>query len=125
MSEDALRAEVVGKTRDGYFRGSGKTWTATHLPNGRSEFAYDGRTWSGHWTVRRRVFCSFGEERVPAGLAPGGCWSAVKLSANCYEYYLVYPGKDAGAGEGWTDTQWYARGWRREEPSTCSVSPSV
>lgn len=125
MSEDALRAEVIGKTRDGYFRSNGKAWTSTHRPNGRSEFTYGGTTWSGHWTVRGRVFCSFAEDETPAELARGGCWSAVKLSANCYEYYFVDPGRGAGAADGWTDARWYARGWRREEASTCPEPPSV
>jgi hypothetical protein len=125
MSEEALRAEVVGKTRDGYFRVNGKAWTSTHLANGRSEFAYDGRTWSGHWMLQGRVFCTFGDERVPAALPRDSCWSAVKLSANCYEYYSVRPSRGAGAEDWQTDTQWYARGWRREEPSTCSESPTV
>jgi len=123
MSEEAMRAEFIGKTRDGHFR-TGKTWTSTHLANGRSEFIYDGRTWLGHWTLRGRVFCTFGDP-VTLPVLPNGCWSAVKVSANCYEYYVVRPSGAEAAENAWTDSQWFARGRRREEPSTCTETPSV
>ena len=120
MSEDAIRAEIIGKTRDGHFR-TGKTWTSTHWPNGRSEVAYNGKTWSGHWTLRGKVFCTVGDRTTMPELGDG-CWSALKVSANCYEYYGVRP----GGSESVTDSRWFARGWRREAPSTCTTeTPSV
>ena len=123
MSEEAIRAEFIGKARDGYFR-AGKTWSSTHRANGRSDFSADGRTWAGHWTLRGRVLCTFVDPKtLPA--RPGGCWSAVKVSANCYEYYVARPGRAETGEDAWTDQRWFARGWRREQPSTCMETTPI
>ena len=40
------------------------------------------------WYFRGHVFCTFYDPPLPPPLN-GGCWTAIKTSANCYEFYLA------------------------------------
>ena len=40
----------------------------------------------GHWYFRGNVFCTFYD---PGYGLNGGCWTAIKASANCYEFYIA------------------------------------
>ena len=78
----------------------------------------------GHWYFRGHVFCTFYD---PGYGLNGGCWTAIKASANCYEFYV------AGLNDGRPEDEaapgplggWAARAWRKGEPSTCEDKPSV
>jgi len=121
-----MRADFVGKTLDGHY-GNGLTWTESYLADGRLDYREAGRRATGNWYFRGHVFCTFYDP--PAALPPlnGGCWTTIKVSANCYEFYLAGlapepPYEDGAPGMA---QRWNARGWRQEEPSTCSDKPSV
>jgi hypothetical protein len=126
MTEEAMRSAFIGKTLDGYY-GNGLTWTETYLGDGRLDYRESARRATGRWHFRGHVFCTFYDPPLPEPPLSGGCWTAIKTSANCYEFYLAGlspepPFEDDASGMG---RRWNARGWRQEEPSTCSEKPSV
>jgi hypothetical protein len=126
MSEEAMRAAFIGKTLDGHYS-SGTAWTEVYFKDGRLDYREGQRRAVGKWHFHGHVFCTFYD---PPPLRPplnGGCWTAIKISANCYEFYLAgvtpnppFEDDDAGAAR-----RWNARGWRNDEPSTCREKPSV
>jgi hypothetical protein len=126
MTEEAMRSAFIGKTLDGHY-GSGLAWTETYFADGRLDYRESRRRAVGKWHFRGHVFCTFYDP--PAALPPlnGGCWTAIKTSANCYEFYLAGltpepPFADDTPGMA---QRWNARGWRNDEPSTCTDKPSV
>jgi hypothetical protein len=120
MSEDAMRAAFIGKTLDGHYV-DGLRWTETYNPDGRLEYRETARNGIGYWYFRGSVFCTFYD---PGHGLNGGCWNAIKTSANCYEFYTAASERDDEAGPGPLGG-WTARAWRRGEPSTCQDKPSV
>jgi hypothetical protein len=126
MTEQAMRAAFIGKTLDGHY-GNGVTWTETYMEDGRLDYRENQRQAGGNWRFRGHVFCTF--YQAPAAQPPlsGGCWTAIKASANCYEFYLagLSPEPPYEDGAGGMAQRWNARGWRQEEPSTCTDKPSV
>ena len=126
MTEEAMRSAFIGKTLDGHY-GNSITWTESYLANGRLDYREAERQAVGTWYFRGHVFCTF---YAPPLLHPpltGGCWTAIKTSANCYEFYLAgltpeSPFADDTPGMA---QRWNARGWRKDEPSTCMEKPSV
>ena len=73
------------------------------------------------------MFCTFYDPSPAIPPLTGGCWTAIKVSANCYEFYLAglapeAPFEDDPEG---ANRRWNARGWRQDEPSTCHDKPSV
>jgi hypothetical protein len=126
MSEEAMRAEFIGKTLDGYY-GTGVGWTEAYLGNGRLDYRESARRAVGNWYFRGHVFCTFydpSESQLPMN---GGCWTTIKTSANCYEFYLAGLTREPPFEDDMADMRqrWNARGWRNDEPSTCSDKPSV
>jgi hypothetical protein len=124
MTEANMRAEFIGKTLDGHYRG-GVTWTETYRTEGRLNYREKLRRAEGTWYFRGLVFCTFYDAPYRPQLN-GGCWTVIKASANCYEFY---PSGLRDLQE--TDTPpapiypWSARGWRTDEPSTCMEKPMV
>jgi hypothetical protein len=124
MSEQAMRTAFIGKTLDGHY-GDGATWTETYFDNGRLDYRERDRRAVGDWSFRGHVFCTFYDPAQPRALT-GGCWTAIKSGANCYEFYLASLGREDPVDEdGGPIRRWNARGWRQGEPSTCSDKPSV
>jgi hypothetical protein len=126
MTEEAMRQAFIGKTLDGHY-GNEVGWTETYLADGRLDYRESARRAAGRWHFRGHVFCTFYDPPLPQPLINGGCWTAIKTSANCYEFYLAGlnpdpPFDDATPGMA---QRWNARGWRTEEPSTCGEKPSV
>jgi len=123
MTEEAMRAAFIGKTLDGHYI-DGLRWTETYGADGRLDYRERARNGLGHWYFRGNVFCTFYD---PGYGLNGGCWTAIKASANCYEFYV------AGLNDGRTEDDaapgplgnWAARAWREGEPSTCQDKPSV
>jgi len=126
MTEAAMRAAFIGKTLDGHY-GNGVTWTETYLDNGRLDYRERRRRAVGNWHFRGHVFCTFYDPSPALPPLNGGCWTAVKTSANCYEFYLAgltpeppFADDTPSMAQGWN-----ARSWRQDEPSTCHDKPSV
>jgi hypothetical protein len=123
MTEAAMRAAFIGKTLDGQYV-DGLRWTETYNGDGRLDYRESARKGLGYWYFRGRVFCTFYD---PGYGLNGGCWTAVKTSVNCYEFYI------AGLTDRFSDGEtgpgplgnWAARAWRSGEPSTCEENPSV
>jgi hypothetical protein len=126
MTEDAMRAAFIGKTLDGHY-GNGLTWTETYLDNGRLDYREGARRAVGNWHFRDHVFCTFYDPPPAQPPLNGGCWTTIKVSANCYEFYVAGlapepPFADDLPG---MPQRWTARGWRKDAPSTCHDKPSV
>ena len=105
-----MRAAFIGKTLDGHYV-DGLRWTETYDADGRLDYRESARKGSGHWYFRGHVFCTFYD---PGYGLNGGCWTAIKASANCYEFYIAgltehEPEDEAAPGPlgGWA-----ARAWR-------------
>lgn len=123
MTEDAMRAAFIGRTLDGHYV-DGLRWSETYTANGRLDYRESVRKGLGYWYFQGNVFCTLYDPGQ--GLA-GGCWTAIKASSNCYEFYvagLIVPpsGDDAGPGP---LGSWAARAWRQGEPSTCEDRPTA
>jgi len=126
MSEAAMRAAFIGKTLDGHY-GNGLTWTEIYFADGRLDYREPGRRAVGKWHFRGHVFCTFYDPARAQPPLAGGCWTAIKSGANCYEFYLagLMPDDPAGDDPDGAIQRWNARGWRQSEPSTCQDKPSV
>jgi hypothetical protein len=126
MSEEAMRAAFIGKTLDGHY-GNGVTWTEVYLANGRLDYREGNRQAVGEWHFSGHVFCTFYDPPLLRPPLSGGCWTAIKASANCYEFYLAGLTPDPPFEDGTPGMagRWTARAWRQEEPSTCNEKPSV
>lgn len=126
MSEAAMRQAFIGKTLDGHYA-DGTAWTEVYFGDGRLDYREGRRRAVGRWHFHGHVFCTFYD---PPPLRPplnGGCWTAVAVGANCYEFYLAGlrpdpPFDDAAPG---MELRWNARAWRTDEPATCNAKPSV
>lgn len=127
MTESAMRDAFVGKTLEGHY-GNGRSWIETYTKDGRLDYREGPREAKGTWHFRGAVFCTF-YDAAYRPMFNGGCWVVQKVSANCYEFYLAPPGlrpPEADADEEPDAiSRWNARGWRREEPSTCGERPTV
>ena len=123
MSEDAMRGAFIGKTLDGYYA-DGEGWTETYGRDGRLDYRDGKRASLGYWYFREHVFCTFYDPGQPIN---GGCFTAVQVSANCYEFFLAdfserEADKEPAPGP---VGRWVARASRRGEPSTCEARPTV
>jgi hypothetical protein len=117
MTEEAMRAAFIGKTLQGHYV-DGLAWSETYSEDGRLDYREALRRGRGSWHFQgRRVFCTFYD---PGHGLSGGCWTALQVSRNCYEFYsaewLLPEENEAAPGPLRT---WIARGWRQGEPSSC------
>ena len=129
MSEEAMRADFVGKTLQGYYR-DGVTWSASYDEEGRyrvGEKELDGKELraEGRWYFRGRAFCFF--YGPPAWRLEERCVATVKVGANCYEFHRDWPdARMPSDGRGFSpEPRWHSRGWRQGEPSTCEEKATV
>ena len=121
-----MREAFIGRTLDGHY-GNGVAWTEAYGADGRLDYREASRAATGRWYFRGHVFCTFYEPTAGQPGLNGGCWTTVKVSANCYEFYLAGLNREPPFEDG-TDgmaLRWNARAWRQGEPSTCSEKPSV
>lgn len=123
MSEEAMRAAFIGNTLDGYYV-DGLRWTETYSKDGRLDYRENQRKGVGYWYFRGNVFCTFYD---PGYGLNGGCWTAIEVDSNCYEFHVagaqeISPEREAAPGP---LGRWSARAWRKGEPSTCEGRPSV
>ena len=123
MTEEAMRQAFIGGTLDGHYV-DGLRWSESYTADGRLDYREAVRNGVGYWYFRERVFCTFYD---PGQGLSGGCWTAIKVSTNCYEFY-VSGLADPQSGEEATPGplgSWTARAWRQGEPSTCEDRPSA
>ena len=128
MSEEAIRADFVGRTLQGYYY-FGIAWIASFDQGGRyrvTEKEEDGIELQaeGQWYFRGRAFCFF--YGPPSWPLRERCAAVTKISANCYAFHLFRA--DAGPPIDALGFQprrsWHSRGWRQGEPSTCEEKPT-
>jgi hypothetical protein len=120
MTERAVRTELIGKSFTVEYH-YGERWTLSYSADGRFDQIDRRLRVSGRWYFRGVVFCSTPE--TPTFRT--GCWTVVKSSANCYEYFRVPTRGSEPVAEVSPDSWWYVRSWRNGEPSTCDEKPSV
>lgn len=113
MSEAELRARFVGGGFEGYYADS-SPWAETYYPDGSITYRDKFNDWTGTWSFRSNVFCTFYNEG-----ANGGCFLIEQLSENCFEFYVVEGEADESLPTGSEPLFWNARGWRTDRPSTC------
>jgi hypothetical protein len=122
MSEEAMRADFVGKPLRGYYHNHAP-WEAVFHAGGRYEYRGLRGQALGGWYFRGRVFC----HQIGPPYMDLSCGAATKISANCYEFHVVDLGPKGTLDEGDFRPRpfWHSRGWREDEPSTCEARPSV
>ncbi|MEZ5910152.1 MAG: hypothetical protein R3D31_15240 [Hyphomicrobiaceae bacterium] len=113
MSVEAMQRAFIGQRLAGVYA-SGQPWIESYDHQGGIDYWDKRGKAKGYWSFRGPAFCTF----YTAGLA-GGCWRAVKTSANCYEFFV----EGAVPREG--RPRWGARGWRTDSPATCDVGAGV
>lgn len=118
LNEADIRREMVGHAMTGLYR-DGVHWVDDYARDGAIAYHDDAsNAWSGKWSFQGNVFCTFYE----AGTV-GGCYMARQLSRNCFDFVIV-PNDWRGPDLAPTSTaDWFAKGWRGEEPSTCEAVP--
>jgi hypothetical protein len=123
MAEEAMRSAFVGGTLDGHYV-DGLQWSETYMADGRLDYREAARRGAGYWYFRDRVFCTFYD---PGQGLSGGCWTALKVSANCYEFYVADLAGPSTGGEAAPGPlrSWAARAWRQGETSTCEDKPTA
>jgi len=123
MAEEAMRQAFVGSTLDGHYV-DGMRWSETYTADGRLDYREVVRGGIGYWYFRDHVFCTFYD---PGQGLSGGCWTALKISANCYEFYVAELAGPSTADEAAPGPlrSWAARAWLRGVPSTCEDRPTA
>ena len=113
----------VGSTLDGHYV-DGLRWSETYTADGRLDYREAVRSGIGYWYFRDHVFCTFYD---PGQGLSGGCWTAIKVSANCYEFYVAELAGPSSADEAAPGPlrSWAARAWLRSVPSTCEDRPTA
>jgi hypothetical protein len=123
MTEESMRADFIGETLQGYYW-DGQSWIGSYAGSGRYEVREGEKHAVGAWYFRGRAFCFFyGPPHWPLAER---CGAVQKLSANCYQFHLVYPRTGEllpTEGDFRPLVQWNSRGWRQREPSTCEEKP--
>ena len=118
MTEEAMRSAFVGKTLNGHYV-DGLAWSETYGEDGRLDYSEALRKGRGSWSFQgSRIFCTFYD---PGHGLNGGCWNALQVSRNCYEFYPAdwlepETGSEAAPGP---PRDWIARAWRQGETSSC------
>ena len=117
LSEADIRREMTGHAMKGYYR-DGEHWVDDYSASGAIAYRDQRGDFTGKWSFQGNVFCTF-----YSGDINGGCYLLRQLSRNCFEYVIV-PNDWRGPGLAPQSTpQWYARGWRGGDPSTCEAPP--
>lgn len=83
LDGDGLARELGGKTIKGYYLADNVGFVEVYLPDGRITYKDDIKADAGNWSVRGRAFCTF-YDRIG-----GACWYVIKISGNCFEFYLA------------------------------------
>lgn len=113
MQDAEIHAAFAGHTIEGYYadkRGFSERYDA----DGRLEYVEPYLQSVGRWSVRANAFCTI-YDRDPTG----GCYRVERLGANCFAFYFISRSERQAERDPLDRPMWTARGWRRDEPSTC------
>lgn len=118
LDGNSVTTALIGKTFIGVYD-DGVPWRETYLVDGVADYQDPDHRSRGDWSVDDGRLCTFYQDSA----LTGGCFLVVRRSANCYDFYGIDPQTgDASAdlramraGYGWT-----ARGWRSDQPKTCT-----
>jgi hypothetical protein len=117
LGQAEVRSKIIGHAMNGYYRNA-EAWVDDYSANGDVKYKDDRNSWTGKWTFQGDVLCTFYNDR-----ADGGCYLMRQVSGNCYEYVIV-PSSHAGSSLPLdASDDWFARGWRSGETSTCPAAP--
>jgi hypothetical protein len=120
MTQSEIRTDLVGHAMKGYYRPvqgddrSGERWIDDYAADGGIKYSDSRVVWTGRWSFQNDVFCTYYNDGVD-----GGCYLVRAVSRNCYEYVIVpndWSQRSVPAG---ASAEWFARGWRSSETSTC------
>lgn len=118
LSEAEIRRELIGHTNKGFYRG-GERWVDAYAGDGSIAYRDERVSWSGQWSFHGNAFCTFYNDG-----ANGGCYLVRQQSKNCFEFVAVPDDwRGPGLAPG-SSPDWFAKGWRSEEPTTCE-GPAV
>ena len=119
MTEDQIRIELIGPPMKGNYADD-QPWDETYFHDGSITYADTMNNWQGIWSFRGAGFCTYYNEGQN-----GGCWTILKTSANCYEFYPVARAGKLIPRKPDQRRTWTARGWRTTAASTCDVGVGV
>lgn len=113
---EAVSREFAAKTLSGTYRG-GEGWRESYNADHTLSYLDSRGPMTGHWSTEGKTFCTIYNE-----VSTGGCYAVRRLSANCYEFTFVTYSVEEARSAPLPATDWHARGWRIEAPSTCNDS---
>lgn len=113
MPASEIRATFGGHTIEGHYADK-RPFTERYDADGRLEYVEPYVRSYGRWSVRADSFCTI-YDRDPTG----GCYRVERQGANCYAFYFISRSEQQAEHEPLVRPMWAARGWRRDEPSTC------
>jgi hypothetical protein len=119
MTAKQITAAFSGRVVDGYYV-DGVTFTEAYERDGRIDYREAGRQLAGRWSVVNDTFCTI-YDTSPTG----GCYRVVHTSENCFEFYFLARDEREAARPDPGRSSWTARGWRRDQRSTCADAPTV
>jgi hypothetical protein len=119
MRAEQIKSAFAGQDVAGYYA-DGTTFTESYGSDGRIDYREANRRMTGSWSVVSDTFCTI-YDTSPTG----GCYRVQQASPNCYEFYFVARDEREAAAPDPKRPSWTARGWRRNQPSTCAEAPTV
>ena len=114
-----IKAAFDGRTVDGYYI-DGVTFAETYETGGRIDYREAGRHLIGKWSVVGNTFCTI-YDTSPTG----GCYRVTRTGDNCFEFYFIARDEREAVRPDPGRPSWTARGWRRDQRSTCAEAPTV
>jgi hypothetical protein len=116
LSPERLRTELGGQTIKGYYVRNRVNFVEIYQSDGRITYKDDHKGDAGRWSIQGSAFCTFYDQIL------GGCWSVIKHSANCLEFYPAEPnGREDVTQEMLLDLQPTARAARDSDKVTCDT----
>jgi hypothetical protein len=112
MGESALNRTFSGKSIEGHYA-DGATFTESYDSDGHLSYSDERRQTAGRWSLQAGTFCTI-YDADPSG----GCYRVQKVSANCFEFYFAARTVEQ-AQRGGDRPSWTARGWIKDEASSC------
>lgn len=117
MGRDEIIAAFVDHQLSGVYP-SGVPWSEMVRSDGTSDYREGGSRREGRWWMRGNDFCF--RYHLPLS---GGCFRVVRVGANCYELYVVNPGRETVPGPQ-SGANWNGRMWRDDTAPTCEERPT-
>jgi hypothetical protein len=106
MTDMDLHYVFVGREVTGAYA-NGVPFRETYRKSGKIEYSDTANTLAGNWEISGGKLCTKYAEQA------GGCYKITKVSANCFEYWLL-----AADGAN-VEKSWIARSSQSKYPSSC------